>query len=747
MMRRALLRPFLGTIRGQLILGVALVHAVLMLLFIGDALLRQERLIQDRQVEYSTALAYTLATSSSGWISARDVSGLQEVIQAQARYPGLEFAMFLDAEGRVLAHTDRSRIGLYVEDLPGRTGPAILHRSAKLVDVAVPALIGEAHVGWARVGVNQGSARTALAKLKSDGALYALGAILSGSILAWLLGNRLTRRLRALQGVMDDVHAGHLGARAHAAGFDETAALAQGFNRMLVALEEREAQRDRATRDLRESTTFLDAIIHNLPLMVFVKDAAHLRFVILNLAGERLLGLKSEQLIGKGDEDFFPPDQAAGFMASDRKVLEEKVLIDIPEERIQARDGEVRILHTLKVPILDDLGAPRYLLGISQDITEQKRMEEDRRRMEGELHRIQRMESLGSLAGGVAHDMNNVVGAILALASIHQEKATADDRLQKDMGTIVTACLRARTLVRGLLGFARQELAEITLVDLNGLVREEVSLLERTTLGRVHLVVDLDGALRPITGDPAALSHALMNLCVNAVDAMPEGGTLTLSTRNCEDGRVRLEIADTGTGMPPEVLEHALEPFFSTKPQGKGTGLGLSIVYGTVKAHRGTLDLRSTPGQGTCAILHFPGATLEAGTPELPEVPGETAPRLRILLVDDDDLVITSTQAMLEAMGHEVTLASRGEEALEILEAGTPLEAVILDLNMPGLGGEGTLPRLRALRADLPVFLATGRADQHAADLCRRHPGVTLLAKPFTLAELQRHLRGIGAGS
>ncbi|HJV89559.1 MAG TPA: ATP-binding protein [Holophagaceae bacterium] len=737
-------RLLFSTLRRQLILGVAVVHAVLVVLFIADLTHRQQRLVLERQTEHAQALAHSLATSSAGWIASRDVSGLQEIIATQSKYPDLAFAMILDEDGRVLAHTDASRLGLYLGDLPARPVATVLLRSVDLVDVAVPSQIGTRHVGWARVGINPRLAREALNRLVFNGAAYAFGAIVLGSTLAWVVGSLFTRRLQALQSTMDSVHGGDIHSRAVVSGHDEVATLARDFNQMLDTLEEEALRREQVRKELRESTQFLDTIIRSLPLMVFVKEAEHLRFLVLNKAGETLLGYPAEELLGKGDAEIFPPEQAEGFMAKDREVLHGNVVVDIPEEQILTRSGELRTLHTLKVPILDELGQPKFLLGISQDITDARRMEEDRRRMESELHRIQRMESLGSLAGGVAHDMNNVIGAIMALASIHLEKETSDDRLHRDMDTIVTACLRARTLVRGLLGFARQELAESTVVDLNTLVREEVALLERTTLGRIRMVMDLEQPLQPVEGDPAALSHALMNLCVNAVDAMPDGGTLTLGTRNAPDGRVRLEVTDTGTGMSPEVLERALEPFFSTKPQGKGTGLGLAIVYGTVKAHHGTVELHSTPGVGTQVVLWLPACTYQA----LEAAPGEAIPAvprpLRVLVVDDDELIRFSTASLLEAMHHTPTAVGSGEEALELLHGKADFDTVILDLNMPGLGGEGTLPQLRALHPDLPVFLATGRADQHAVDLCRTFKGVTLLAKPFSLEELAAHFRALG---
>jgi CheY-like chemotaxis protein len=254
--------------------------------------------------------------------------------------------------------------------------------------------------------------------------------------------------------------------------------------------------------------------------------------------------------------------------------------------------------------------------------------------------------------------------------------------------------------------------------------------------------MDLDPHLWIIHADAGALTNAIMNLCVNAVDAMPENGTLTLRTRNRDRDWVEVQVQDTGTGMPPEVMAKALNPFFTTKDVGKGTGLGLSIVYSTVKAHQGHMELQSEPGRGTCVTMRFP-AVLGAILPIEPSGAYETMPwlgSLHVLLVDDDELIRSSMQGMLEALDHQAILAASGEEALAKLEAGLKPDVVILDMNMPGLGGAGTLPRLRALLPWVPVLLVTGRADQAAQDLVRANALVTLLSKPFGMRELQAHL-------
>jgi len=371
-----------------------------------------------------------------------------------------------------------------------------------------------------------------------------------------------------------------------------------------------------------------------------------------------------------------------------------------------------------------------------------KRAEEDRAVLQNQLQHAQKMESLGSLAGGVAHDMNNVLAAILAMASVNLELQPEDSRTRHAFATIAEAATRGGKLVQSLLGFARKRPAETTRLDLNAILLEETRLLEHTVLAKVTLKLDLEPALRPIRGDANALTHAIMNLCVNAVDAIEGDGTLTLATRNLEDPWVEVSVQDTGCGMPPDVLERASDPFFTTKGVGKGTGLGLSMVYSTLKAHKGTMEIQSEPGRGTRVVLRFPACeAADAGPREAPEArPARPGRSLHVLLVDDDLLVLKATRDLVETLGHAVTTAMSGEEALEALEGGLVPDAVILDLNMPGMGGAGTLPRVRALRPDLPVLLATGRVDQAALDLVAAHNGVSLLAKPFSYDELRRQL-------
>jgi CheY-like chemotaxis protein len=276
-------------------------------------------------------------------------------------------------------------------------------------------------------------------------------------------------------------------------------------------------------------------------------------------------------------------------------------------------------------------------------------------------------------------------------------------------------------------------------------------LLSHLTLQRVGLTLDLQENLSLVRGDAGALSHALMNLCVNAIDAMPKGGSLRIQTTAVPDGGLTLRVQDTGEGMAPDVLAKAMEPFFTTKPRGKGTGLGLAMVYGTMKAHEGTFLLRSQPGEGTEAVLRFPPNRLEKQV-QIPVVIPSRAQetpqaRLKILLVDDDELIRESVAPMLEILGHRVTVASGGAQALQLLENGMAVDLVILDMNMPGMSGAEALPRILDLCPGMPVLMATGYSEHEIAPLMKDRPTVSSLRKPFSLKEIKTKIAALGIKS
>jgi len=439
--------------------------------------------------------------------------------------------------------------------------------------------------------------------------------------------------------------------------------------------------------------------------------------------------------------DLLHPDDRARVIGALDDHLEGRTTIYRTEYRMLGKDGCYRwVLDQATIVKRDALGRPLQMSGTHTDITEQKLAQEEQQRLQARLQQAQKMENLGRLAGGVAHDMNNVLAAILTLASAKMLRLPVDDPLRPAFETISTAAERGGKLVKSLLEFARQSPIEEKLLDFNTLIREEVSLLEGSAISQVTLELELEADLPLIQGDPSALAHAVMNLCVNAVDAMSAHGTLTLRTLHREAGWVDVEIQDTGTGMTKDVLEKALDPFFTTKPVGKGTGLGLSLAFSTIQAHRGQLEIESQPGLGTLIRLRFPVAPagLVLNPPGQDSRVATSSPSSLVLLVDDDEMILDSLREILLSQGHRVLVALSGEEALSQLEKGVNPDLVILDRNMPGLGGDATLARLKAARPLLPVLLSTGRADQSALDLVGQHPHVALLSKPFRADQLDQ---------
>jgi PAS domain S-box-containing protein len=500
------------------------------------------------------------------------------------------------------------------------------------------------------------------------------------------------------------------------------------------------SSRKAAEEELWVSEARLRALLTAVPDLIFNTRRTG-EILAAHASDPASLLVPPEVFLNRRVEEILPPPVADRLMAAIGAALDRKTVQEVDYSLTLA--GEERFFEARLAPNAEDT-----VITVVRDVTSRVRAERQQRELQAQLLQAQKMDSLGNLAGGVAHDMNNVLAAILGLASASVAAQPSGSQARQVFETIIKAAQRGGSMVRSLLGFARQTTASERRLDLNELLEEQVRLLERTTLARIRVVLDLDPGLRPVLGDAGTLAHAFMNLCVNALDAMPGTGTLTLGSRNAEDGRVEVRVEDTGAGMDREVLERALEPFFTTKEIGRGTGLGLSMVYGAVKAHRGEVALASEPGRGTRVTLRFPACEPAPAEPGAAAEAGPVAEpgQLRVLVVDDDGLVQEATRVMLEVLGHSAVVEPSGEAALARLESGLRPDLVVLDLNMPGLGGAATLVRLRALRPDLPVLLATGRADNAAMDLVDADPRTLLLAKPFGLSGLRERIAEAVAG-
>jgi len=368
-----------------------------------------------------------------------------------------------------------------------------------------------------------------------------------------------------------------------------------------------------------------------------------------------------------------------------------------------------------------------------------------RERAQEQLRQAQKMETIGQLTGGVAHDFNNLLMAVMGNLDLLRKRVPDDPRLQRLIAGAMQGAERGASLTQRLLAFARQQDLRAVPVDLCGLIQGMIDLLERSLGPRVRLRLDLPEGLPPARVDTNQVELAILNLAINARDAMPDGGSIDIAIAECQasadpalrPGRyLKLSVIDTGKGMPPEILKRAVEPFFSSKPLGKGTGLGLSMVHGLAVQLGGALQLTSTVGKGTAATLILPVAT---SAPEV-DSPAQRSQKMNrpavILFVDDDPLIALSTTEMLEDLGHQVIGASSGLHALKIIGSEQPIDLMMTDHVMPGMTGIELAKASRELRPTLPILLATGYAElPEGAQL-----DLPRLAKPYHQDQLRDRL-------
>jgi PAS domain S-box-containing protein len=368
-----------------------------------------------------------------------------------------------------------------------------------------------------------------------------------------------------------------------------------------------------------------------------------------------------------------------------------------------------------------------------------------REKAQEQLRQAQKMETIGQLTGGVAHDFNNLLMAVMGNLDLLRKRIPDDPRLQRLIDGALQGAERGASLTQRLLAFARQQDLKAVPVDLGALVQGMIDLLERSLGPRIVLRMDIPANLPPARIDANQLELAILNLAINARDAMPDGGSIDIKVaeyRSSGDATLKpgsylkVSVIDTGKGMTPDILKKAIEPFFSSKPLGKGTGLGLSMVHGLAVQLGGALQLTSTVGKGTTATLILPVAT---AAPEV-EAPAQVAPKVNrsavILYVDDDPLIAMSTMEMLEDLGHQVIGANSGLHALDIIKSEQPIDLMMTDHVMPGMTGIELAAASREVRPSLPILLATGYADlPEGAQL-----DLPRLAKPYHQDQLRDRL-------
>ena len=508
-----------------------------------------------------------------------------------------------------------------------------------------------------------------------------------------------------------------------------------------------------AEQALRRSEERQSVIIHSLPLVLYAGEPGHElgapQFISANVAA--ICGFTAEQLLRTPNlwaSRIHPDDQDRVFREFAR--LRESGSLAM-EYRWRCADDTYRTFLDQAVMIRDDTGAPKEICGTLLDVTERKRLEQ-------QLLQAQKLDAIGKLTGGIAHDFNNMLTVVIGTLDRLRQSLGADPQIVRRVELALAGAHRCTDLTRRLLAFGRRQPLQSVTVDLNAVI-DGIAALARQVIGaEIELAIDASPEPCPAHVDPVQIESALLNLVVNARDAMPNGGKLTIAVRpapadeirqlqgalDASAEYVRLTVSDTGIGIPGELIDRVFEPFFTTKPPGEGTGLGLSIIYGLIKQSGGHIRLESEPGHGTTATIYLPRAAQMDERAE--PAPSEGAlplarPGEVVLAVEDDAAVREIASGILTDLGYHVLEAADGPAAIEVLQRVGAIDLLFTDLAMPGgLSGRELAARARQLRPGLKVLVTSAHTDQllEGADA---DSVVLLLNKPYRAQELARAVR------
>ncbi len=531
------------------------------------------------------------------------------------------------------------------------------------------------------------------------------------------------------------------------------------FERLRRWLERAKAERQHSEATLRESEGRLRQVIDLVPHFIFAKDQAG-HFILANQAVADAFGTTTEEMLCRTDADFASSEEVRRFRATDLEVIESGEPMVIPDERMTDAEGRERILQITKIPFtFADTDLPS-LLGIAIDVTEVKRTEKERRRLEDQMQHLQKLESLGVLAGGVAHDFNNILVSVLGNAELALGDLPEESPIRVMIQRVVTSAERAAELVHQLLAYSGQGQFVVERLDLSRLTYGVSDLISASISKKAEVVVTATHGDVYVDADPAQLHQVLMNLVTNASDALgDQTGQITVTTGRmradrdylggvvgAEDlapGRYAfLEVADNGCGMDAETRDKVFDPFFTTKFVGRG--LGLAAVLGIARGHDGALRVDSEPGRGTTVRLLMPLAP----PPSRPDVtaPPQKAemPASAILLADDDPAVREFVTEALERAGGTVLLAKNGAEAIDVYRRrADDIALVLLDMTMPEVNGAEALRELRRIRPDVRVVLMSGFSEQLAVQALGDRGPDGFLQKPFFPETLTRKIQQV----
>jgi PAS domain S-box-containing protein len=528
--------------------------------------------------------------------------------------------------------------------------------------------------------------------------------------------------------------------------FGQIAALVKRTYQQREVLLAEITERKRIEEILRESEERYRSVVETSPEMILVMDL-NANVLISNLRAAALFD-SSGASESRNFFNFFQKREQTYFKNVLQDLMKSGRISNIETNMLKQNNNEFSAEISLSL-LKNQEGNPYSILAIVKDISDKKTAELEKAVLEEQFRAVYKMEAIGQLAGGIAHDFNNILGAISGYADIIKTRYSEDEKLLKYSSMIISAATRASELTKKLLTFARKSKLQMIAFNIHDLLRDAKDLLEHTIDKNIVITSDFLAKDSIIIGDSSQFQSAVMNLGLNARDAMPNGGTLHIKTGNItidtEYSKTHaytiapgyytyVSISDTGTGMDKQVMKHLFEPFFTTKDIGKGTGLGLASVYGTVKSHSGYIDVSSEPGNGSIFTLYFPASHQTLGEePRDPDIIHKG--NATIMVVDDESFMRDALKEMLSWLGYNVFTASNGDEAIEIVSK-NHLDLIIFDMIMPGMNGRNCFKQIRTFNKTVRALLSTGiRIDDERINIMNE--GFSgIIQKPFVSAQL-----------
>jgi two-component system cell cycle sensor histidine kinase/response regulator CckA len=513
--------------------------------------------------------------------------------------------------------------------------------------------------------------------------------------------------------------------------------------------------RKRVEEELQALTARIEALIRVSPLAIMLVDADD-NVRMWNPSAQGMFGWTAEEVLGRPNP-IVPEEMRVEYAAWRREILGGNIIVNRETVR-RNRDGAILHVSISTAPVHDPSGNLVGRMAIIMDVTDRKRAEEERRRLEARLQQSQRLEAVGMLAGGIAHDFNNMLAVILGYAETLQDEIPGDSGAQAELGEIVRAATRSSALTRQLLAFARRQTLEMKTEDLNRIILDIQSMLRRSLRENISIDLRLSPSACTITADQGQIGQVILNLALNAQYAMPEGGRLSIETSEVflDDAysgthadasrglHVLLTVADTGKGMDGATMERIFEPFFTTKPFGEGTGLGLPTVYGIVKQHEGNIEVQSEPGKGSTFRIYFPKS-------RSPETGADPSPPQRdlhgsetVLVAEDQNELRRLVCRSLSSQGYDVLDASDGLSALRLSESHEgPIHLIVTDVIMEGMNGRELYERISEKRRGIRVVFMSGYAGNVITQYGLPEHDMDLLQKPFSSQTLVSKVREV----